>query len=518
MRPLLSPGEMASADAATIEAGTPAEVLMERAGAAVARAAVRAAAGRYGRRAAVVCGGGNNGGDGFVAARRLHREGLAVTCLTVTDPEGASGAARHHLELLRAEGLDTKPFSERGLAGADVVVDAIFGTGFRGRAEGGPGAAIEAVNRAGARVVAVDIPSGVDGTTGAARGPAVRADATVAMAAEKHGTAVGAGSVLAGRVEVADIGIAVRGATAFVAEAADVARVLPARAPDAHKRSGGAVALLGGSVGMTGAALLAARGAVRMGAGYATLGATPATDRAKAAVLPEVLSVLASDGQALGPGALDRFGDVLKTAGALALGPGLGRGEAQKNLVTQALDGVELPIVLDADGLNVIAGHTKPLERRPAPTVITPHPGELARLLGTGTAEVQEDRLEVARRAARRFACVVLLKGWRTVVASPEGRAVVNPTGSSHLATAGTGDVLTGAVAALLAPGAPPFEAAWAAAYVHGEAGRLAGERIGAGVLAWDIAEALSEARAAIQESARMRPAESGRLPSDRLA
>src|SRR5919108_2991571 len=227
MRPLLSPRQMARADAATIEAGTPAEVLMERAGAAVARTAVRAAGGRYGRRAAVVCGGGNNGGDGFVAARRLHREGLAVTCLTVVDPEAATGAARHHLELMRAEGLDTKPFSERGLAGADVVVDAIFGTGFRGRAEGGPGAAVEAVNRAGARVVAVDIPSGVDGTTGAARGPA----------------------------------------------------------------------------------LLAARGAVRMGAGYATLGATPATDRAKAAVLPEVLSVVASDGEALGPGALDRFGE-----------------------------------------------------------------------------------------------------------------------------------------------------------------------------------------------------------------
>jgi ADP-dependent NAD(P)H-hydrate dehydratase / NAD(P)H-hydrate epimerase len=321
------------------------------------------------------------------------------------------------------------------------------------------------------------------------------------MAAEKYGTAVGPGSLLAGAVEVADIGIELGDAAVSVSEAADVARVVPTRSPDAHKRSGGAVVLVAGSAGMTGAALLAARGAIRMGAGYATVGVTPATAVAKAAVLPEVLSVAASRDETLGPEALERLGDAIKSAGALGLGPGIGRGDAQRDLVAQALERVDLPIVLDADGLNALVEDAKPLERRSGQTVITPHPGELARLFGVGTAEIQRDRLEWARRAAQRFGCVALLKGWRTVVAEPAGRMVVNCTGSSHLATAGTGDVLTGAVAALVAAGVAAFEAAWAAAYIHGEAGRLAAERVGAGVLAWDVAEELSRARAAIERA-----------------
>jgi ADP-dependent NAD(P)H-hydrate dehydratase / NAD(P)H-hydrate epimerase len=501
VRPLLAPEEMGRADAATIAAGTGAEVLMERAGAAVAGAALRAAGGRYGRRAVVVCGKGNNVGDGFVAARLLRSEGVAVTCLSTADTDGARGAAAHHLDLLRSQRVAVRAFSDEPLATADVIVDAIFGTGFRGRAEGVPAEAIEAINRTPAPVVAVDIPSGVDGATGAVAGPAVRAAVTVAFAAEKYGTAVGNGSVLAGAVEVVDIGIAVGDAVVAVSEAADVARVLPRRAPDAHKRSGGAVALLAGSAGMTGAALLAARGAVRMGAGYASLGTTAATEAAKAAVLPEVLSAVVSDGEALGPEALERFAGVLDAAGALGIGPGLGRGDGPRDLVMRALEEVELPVVADADALNVLAGNTQALARRSGATVITPHPGEIARLLETGIGEVQADRLGVARAAARSFDCVVLLKGRRTVVAEPGGRAVVNPTGSPHLATAGTGDVLTGAVATLLAAGVPAFEAAWAAAYVHGVAGRLAAERVGAGVLAWDVAEALSEARAALERT-----------------
>ncbi|CAN5684740.1 bifunctional ADP-dependent NAD(P)H-hydrate dehydratase/NAD(P)H-hydrate epimerase [soil metagenome] len=505
----MSPEEMGRADESAIAAGAPAELLMRRAGDAVARAAIEVAGGRYGRRAVVVCGKGSNGGDGFVAARRLAREGLAVTCLTVTDASASSGAARRHLERLRGTGVPVLAFESRHLARADVIVDAIFGTGFEGAARGRAAAAIEAMNDAPAGIVAVDIPSGVDGLTGGAAGAAVRAAMTVVMAAQKYGTAVSQGSVLAGRVRVADIGITVPDTAVALTEPADVRRAIPARKPESHKRSGGAVALLAGATGMSGAALLAARGAVRMGAGYATLGTTSSVDAAKAIALPEVLSQVVSDGDALGPASLTRFDDVLRRADALALGPGLGRGDDQRNLVINALDDVDIPIALDADGLNALVKHTKPLERRTGATVITPHPGELARLLNSDIADIQADRLGAAQRAAARLRCVVVLKGWRTVVANARGRTVVNPTGGAELATAGTGDVLTGAVAALLAAGLDPFDAAWAAVFVHGEAGAIAARSARGGVLAWDVAEALPHALSALPGE-RPQPADSG--------
>ena len=490
----MSPHGMARADAAAIDAGTPVEVLMERAGRAVARAAIDLARGRYARRVVVVCGKGSNGGDGFAAARFLSREGLRTLCLSVADASEARGAARYHLECLLDEGGRVEAFSPAPLQQADVIVDAIFGTGFRGEAAGASGRAIEAINRAPAPVVSVDIPSGVDGFTGLAPGPAVRAETTVVMGAEKYGTALGPGSLLAGRVEVVDIGIEVTGNVVGMTEPVDVTRVLPRRAVDAHKRSNGAVAVLAGSAGMSGAALLTCRGAVRMGAGYATLGTVTSVEAAKAVALPEVLSEVVSDTSVLGPDALGRFRNVLRRADALALGPGLGRGFDQRNLVAHALDRVEVPVVLDADGLNALEKHTKPLERRSGPTVITPHPAELARLLDVAPEDVVASRLGAAQRTAERFRTVVLLKGWRTVIAAPDGRAVVNPTGGPALATAGTGDVLTGAVATLLAAGVDPFEAAWAAAYVHGEAGDLAASGSSSGVVAWDVAEALREA------------------------
>ena len=494
VKPLVSPHAMARADAAAVDAGTPVEALMDRAGRAVARAVIQVTGGRYGRYAVVVCGKGSNGGDGFAAARVLMREGLRVTSLAVGDPSELRGAARFHLDRLLDEGGRVEGFSAEGVARADVIVDAIFGTGFHGEAAGPSGRAIEAINRATAPVVSVDIPSGVEGSTGLATGPAVRATVTVVMAAQKYGTALGSGSVLAGRAEVVDIGIPVTSGAVTMTEPADVYKALPRRQADSHKRSGGAVAVLAGSAGMSGAALLACRGAVRMGAGYATLGTTESVAAAKAVALPEVLSEVVSDTAVLGPDALARFSGVLSRADVLALGPGLGQGFEQRTLVAQALDRVDVPLVLDADGLNALHKHTKPLERRNGATVITPHPAELARLLDVGIEDVVSSRLGAAQRSAERFRCVVLLKGWRTVIAAPDGRAVVNPTGGPELATAGTGDVLTGALAALLAAGLDPFEAAWTAAYVHGEAGEIAASGRSAGVLAWDVADALPHA------------------------
>ena len=529
MRPLVTPEEMASFDRAAIDAGTAVEVLMERAGRAVARAVIQVAGGRYGKRAAVVCGKGNNGGDGFVAARVLYEAGLRVECLTVFDPAEARGAPRHHLDLLRSTGCPLRPFSPQSLRRADVIVDAIFGTGFRGKPEGDPGRAIAELARVRwgeemvedeftgetiaarpvrppPRIVAVDVPSGIGG-----EGEVVGADVTVAMGAEKLSTALGDPDVV-GRVEVADIGIAVEDVGVVMIENEDVALSLPHREPTAHKRSAGSVAIVAGSSAITGAAALTARGAIRGGTGYATLGSTHEAVAVARELCPELLTV-ELEGDVVGPDALDDLAEVLRRAGALAVGPGLGVGKRQTALVERVLAEVELPVVLDADGLNVLEGRVDALVERDRPLVITPHPAELARLLDASTEDVQSDRLASAMEAARRFGCAVVLKGYRTIVAKPHwyrevptdgsprmrveegaGFASVNPTGGPELATAGTGDVLTGLMAAFGAYSGEVRDAAPAAVYVHGLAGAIAAERVGPGVLAWDVAEAIPEA------------------------
>ncbi|HEX2058674.1 MAG TPA: NAD(P)H-hydrate dehydratase [Actinomycetota bacterium] len=453
---------MRRADEAAVSSGTPAPLLMERAGRALARAAVELAGGRYGRRVLVLCGKGNNGGDGLTAARVLAAEGLAVRVVRLFEEEDAPSPD-----------------------GFDVVVDAIFGTGFRGAPEGRIARVIESIGPH-PRVVAADIPSGVDGSTGAVAGAAVRAAVTVAMGAEKLGSALSPGAAHAGRVVVADIGIPIPEVATHLAEDDDVRRALPARRPDAHKRSGGAVAVLAGSEETRGAALLTARGAGRMGAGYVTLVSTSSVIASATVVASELLTRVVS-GDVLGPDALD----AAERAEALALGPGIGMGDAQRALCERALLEFDRPVVLDADALNVLAGDVRPLVERRAPTVVTPHPAELARLLGFDTKDVVRDRLAAARRAAEGFGCVVVAKGHRTIV-TDGARTVVVPAGGPELATAGTGDVLTGAVAALLAAGVDQFDAAWCAAYVHGVAGSLAGS----GALAPDVAEALGRARA----------------------
>ena len=452
---------MRRADEAAIASGIPSSDLMERAGRALARAAIDLAGGRYGKRALVLCGKGNNGGDGLVAARVLRREGLAVACVRLFDGDVVPAAG-----------------------GFDVVVDAIFGTGFRGAPEGRVAQAIEGLGDH-PRVVAADMPSGVDGATGGVAGVAVNAALTVAMGAEKLGTALSPGAAHAGRVVVADIGIPAPDVATHLVEDDDVRAALPARAPDAHKRSGGAVAVLAGSETTRGAALLTCRGAGRMGAGYVTLVSTPSVVASATVAAPELLTS-AVPGEVLGPHALDS----VDRFDCLALGPGIGTGEAQRSLCERVLLEVDRPVVLDADALNVLAEDLGPMAARRAPAVVTPHPAELGRLLGVDTKDVTKDRLGAAREAARRLGCVVVAKGHRTVV-TDGSRAVVVPAGGPDLATAGTGDVLTGAVAALLAAAVDPFDAAWCAAYVHGVAGEIAGT----GALAPDVVEALGKAR-----------------------
>jgi NAD(P)H-hydrate epimerase len=371
--------------------------------------------------------------------------------------------------------------TRRAIRRADGVVDAMFGTGWRGALDGAPAELVELTNASGAPVVAVDIPSGVDGATGATRGPAIRADRTVTFAATKPGLLFHPGRALAGEVTVADIGIDVTGLgpSTAVLDTGDAAAWLPVREPTTHKwRSG--VLVIGGSAGMAGAPLLAARAALRAGAGI-VWAAVPA-GAAAAAGGGEVIvrgALQSSDGT-IAAGAAAELVSSASRFRAVVLGPGIGRGADVGALVRGLLAELSVPVVLDADGLVALAGAPEVLASRRAPTILTPHDGEFAAMTG---APPGPDRLDAARTLAARTGSVVLLKGPTTVVAEPTGSAWVNPTGTPDLATAGSGDVLSGVIAAFVASGTRPGRAAAVAAFVHGAAaeraaatGLLAGE------------------------------------------
>ncbi len=450
MIPVVTPEEMGAIDAAAPE---PVEVLIGRAGGAVARAAVRMLGGTYGRRVVVVAGKGNNGNDGREAARRLRRRGVRVEVLDVADAPGT-------------------------LPPADLVIDAAFGTGFRGE---------WSAPTTEAPVLAVDIPSGVDGLTGAVGGQPMAAVRTVTFAALKPGLLLPPGAAYAGEVEVADIGLDVSSVRTQVLEAADVAAVLPRRGASGHKWQA-AVRVVAGSPGMTGAAHLAAAAAFRAGAGYVTLSG-PGVDDDPATPTEVVRRPLPSEGWADAVLAdADRYG-------ALAVGPGLGTAAGTVAEVRALVAGWPGPIVVDGDALTALGATAAEVTAdRPVPAVLTPHEGEFARLTG---APPGPDRIAAVRAVAAATGAVVLLKGPTTIVADPDGAVLVSTTGDARLATAGTGDVLTGVVAALLAGGVPPGPAAAAAAFLHGRAGAV-GWRYG--LVASDLLDRLPIAIDLLQE------------------
>ena len=470
MQPVLTPEEMGAADRRAIAAGTPVEVLMDRAGRAVAWSLRRRLARAAGLRVVIACGKGNNGGDGLITARVLRGWGARVDVVRVG--EGVDGDALRRM-----------------VARADVVVDAMYGTGFRGALTDDALAVCDAFAAFAGPVIAVDIPSGVDGLTGEVRGTAVRADATVVFAAAKPGLLFEPGRTYAGAVDVVDIGIAVDdgdGASrTFLTEPEDVAGWVFPRDPAAHKWSSG-VFVVGGSDGMTGAPMLTSHAAMRAGAGIVWCG-VPGADAAAAAAGTEVITkALAADTH--GALATDAADAVLADVGrfrALAVGPGLGRSEGTAAAVRRLVAEVAGPIVVDADALHALVGHLDVVRARPVPAVLTPHAGEYAALHGSPP---DADRVAAARALAAATGAVVLLKGPGTVVADPGGRAAICPLGGPWLASAGTGDVLTGIVAAFLARGVEPFAAAAAAAFVHGSAADRAGHT---GLVAGDLVGAL---------------------------
>jgi ADP-dependent NAD(P)H-hydrate dehydratase / NAD(P)H-hydrate epimerase len=502
VQPILTPAESAALDRASAERGLPLASLMESAGWEVARTAAALAGGAYGRRAVVVCGKGNNGGDGLVAAHHLERWGMGVTVVLMSSPDGFRDAAAANFGRYAEAGGRWRRFSpqslSRELGRTDVVIDAIFGTGFRGAPEGDFASAIGLINGSDVDVVAVDIPSGVEGETGAVRGDAVRAAFTVTFGSLKPGVVLYPGAACAGEVEVADIGFPpdlVR-SDLWLVEAADAARLIPARSPESHKRASGVVMVVAGSRAMTGAAVLTALSAYRAGGGLVML-AVPES------ILPVVQSAITeatflplqeTDQGSISAAAWPVLKERLEGANAAAVGPGLSTDPSTVELVRRLVAESPVSFVLDADGLGAFAGRGAEVAERRSDAVLTPHAGEFGRLTGLTSSEVLEDRVGHARKAAAEFRCPVLLKGSRTVVARPDGTVFVNATGGPYLATGGTGDVLTGAIAAFLARGLEPADAAILGAYAHGVAGRAAAAERGEGTVASDVAAELPHA------------------------
>ncbi len=499
---LVGSAEMREIDRTAIEAfGIPALTLMDRAGRAVAEAALDVAGpkGRF----VVICGGGNNGGDGYVAARFLRGAGRDARVFALVTAERLSPDAQAVREQAQRagvpidEGVELAPL-DAGVG--DVVIDAIFGTGLA-RAPDGPFAEaiarIDSARVAGARVVAVDVPSGLSADTGKPLGPCVRADRTVTFGFDKRGLVLHPGSTYAGEVTVADIGIppeAARRVPVGCEMLTDVeVRVLvPPRARDAHKGDAGRLLVVAGSPGKTGAAHLALAGALRGGAGLVTLASREEVLPFALAGRPEATSVVLPGEGPLSRGDLQPLLAAAKDVQAIAIGPGIPRGPETAELLRAFLERARLPAVLDADALNALADAPSVLPSLGVPLVVTPHPGEMARLCGVSIAEVQMDRIGIAVDHARAWKATVVLKGAGTIVADPEGPPALVPRGNPGLATGGTGDVLTGLCGALLAGGLPPPAAARVAAYVHAKAGDLAAARFGErGLVAGDLGEAI---------------------------
>lgn len=472
------------------ERGVPSLELMEAAGRAVAEAVAGLAPQGPVR---VVCGKGNNGGDGFVAGRLLREMGFEVEALLLWPGEELRGDAAVNFERFGGE-LIEGDLGKR-LAGSAAVVDAIFGTGFEGAPRGPAAAAIESINGCGSPVVACDIPSGVDASTGEVAGVAVEADVTVSFHAAKLGQRVAPGRWHTGELRVAPIGIpkgAPGGAVAGEINSA-VLSLAPRRGPRSTKFSSGQVAIAGGSRGLTGAVRMASLAAIRAGAGYATVAVPADLELVFEIAQPEVMSVGCPGGDGcLAPASRKIVLRTFERAAAGILGPGLGKNPDSFELAREVAADIEAPLVIDADGLNAFAGRLKELAARGAPTVLTPHAGELGRLLERDADEIDAHRLASAREAAEAAEAIVVLKGDDTIVT--DGRRVaVNAFSSPALATAGSGDVLSGMIAALLARGLEPFAAASAAVIAHARAGRDAATRKGAAesVIASDVIDSI---------------------------
>lgn len=495
---------------AAAECGIPSLLLMENAGAETVREMLAAFPEAARSRVLVLCGRGNNGGDGFVIARRLLGRGVSVCTMLLARREDVRGDARINLDILGKLGAAPVELGARGdlsavqdaIGSTDLVVDALLGTGAQGPARGLVADAIECVNQCGRRVISVDIPSGLGADQPDPPGPAIRASLTVTFALPKRSLVLFPAAAHAGAVRVVDIGIP-RSLWADVPmdvgllEAEDVAPAFPVRAATMHKGSFGHVLVIAGSVGKTGAATLAALGALRVGAGLVTLAVPTSLHDILETKLTETMTVPVPETEArtIAHEALDVLLGLAQGKDAVAIGPGLGTHPSTQVLVRELVTRLPVPLVVDADGINALAGAADCLRRAAGPRVLTPHPGECSRWLGLPTDAVLRERIPLVQKTMADFRLTLVLKMARTLVGHPAGGVAIVPTGNPGMGTGGTGDVLTGLIAGMIARGVEPLLAARAAAYIHGLAGDLAAERLGQeAMLAGDLLERVPEA------------------------
>jgi NAD(P)H-hydrate epimerase len=436
----------------------------------------------------IVAGKGNNGGDGFVIARHLKNRGASVHTIVLGRKREIKGDARTNLEILERSGIKVTEITEpdtlkskiKDIGPVDLVVDAIFGTGFTGKPEGIFKQAISIINQTRGFIIAVDIPSGVSTDDGSVEGEAIEADATVALCLLKRGHFLYPGRSFSGDVWIADIGIPYHKiepeGTLLLLTDSEIQSLLPARPPAGNKGTFGKVLVLAGSRGYSGAAALTARAAQKIGAGLVRLGIPKSLSDPMESKLTEVIKIPLAETEAetFSLKAYTRISRLLLDSSVVALGPGIALHPETKKLVAKILAGSNVPVVLDADGLNSIAGKTDLFAKTKTPLVLTPHPGELARLIDRSANEIDKNRIEVATEVARDFKAVVVLKGAPTVIAEPGGKVFINPTGNSGLASGGTGDVLTGFIAGLIGQGLGPLAASKVGVYLHGLAADLA--------------------------------------------
>jgi NAD(P)H-hydrate epimerase len=522
---VLNTRQMREADRRTIEdVGIASIVLMENAGRQVVAVLESTFDNLDEMQVAVLCGRGNNGGDGFVVARILRERGVAVLTYLLGLASDVAGDARTNLIVLRNLGADIVEIGDAGawelhgtdVLGADLVVDALFGTGLDGPLTGLAETVVADLNAADVPVVSIDLPSGLSADTAEIPGPAVDASLTVTLAAPKLPLVLAPAESLAGGLVVADIGIPeavlrdLDGPWVEMLTRDTIRRLVEPRTPDSHKGDYGHVLVVAGSPGRTGAASLAARAALRSGAGLVTVG-TPRSSAAVVAALGAEYMTLPLPEAVDGTTAFEALDELLGfDADVVVVGPGLGRSASAAALVHALVERSGVPLVLDADALNAFAGEAERLEGRDGTSiVITPHPGEMARLTGLPVADIQAHRLDIARDFAVSHRVHVVLKGHRTIIAAPDGRTTINPTGNPGMATGGTGDVLSGMIGAWLAQLLDPDAATRIAVYLHGVAGDLAAADEGeVAVIAGDVADRLGDALLEVTARRRTSPAD----------
>jgi len=496
--------QMREIDRVTIgQRGVPGAQLMERAGQAVTDDICE----RFEPdSAAVVAGKGNNAGDGFVVARLLTQRNVRVSVFLLANPEELHGDAKTMYEALPEQlqqvRIEDVSRLREALKDFDLIVDAILGTGVQGPVHGLFGEAIEAINASRLPVLSVDIPSGLPTGGGPVEGPVVRAAHTVTMGLPKLGMLVHPGVEYTGTVTVAgldfpedllnspDISI-------HLLTEGMIREYLPPRPTDGHKGTFGSLLIVGGSQGMTGAIVLASRAAMRSGVGLVYCAMAEALQPQVAARLAEELTIPipSRDGQSLDLLSLATIAQHAVRMKAVALGPGIGRAEGTERMVRKLVEELQVPMVIDADALNALGGHLDVLYARQAPTILTPHPGEMSRLTSLTVRQVQADRIGTARQLATDFKVIVVLKGAQTIVADPDGTIYINPTGNTGLAKGGSGDVLTGLTAGLLAQGCLPLRSALCGVFLHGLAADLAADTIPPrAMIATDVIEHLPKA------------------------